>query len=284
MTITKDEEIKKRGYRLNPEIIVPTSDLMKNIDEISYLDSINQKFTIKIIPKEEALSNSRSFLTSNFRIHQVLSATPVLNSNQLYISPKTPFELPIIEKESEDVFEGSVVEFFPNVAEKLVLFKGIVLRTPYTEQTSISYTHEIVHTQLDKSIGSINEYYNAEVLSIFLELVHSLSFNDNEKILRLNDSHRVFEMLYAIEALLSLPKSSRDELLEKSKYLSSNLKAYNLFITYYYGSNKLRKEILRQIQTVFDENKTLEDILDIYEITYESSQDTKRLKKYFNRG
>ena len=75
----------------------------------------------------------------------------------------------------------------------------------------------------------------------------------------------------------------RENLLDSCKYLISGLKAYNLFITFYFANEELQNDILDDIQAIFDGYQTLEELLTKYNITYENSQEPKRLLKYFNR-
>lgn len=282
MTMTKAEEIIRRGYKEIPDIIIPSSGLMKVIDEISYYSSITEKFIIKRLSKEIAVGNSKSFFSDFFNLHDVLVATPVCDgSSVLRVIANSPFSIPIVEEHTKSIFGGSVIEFFPDDLNK-TLFKGIVLGIPYTEQTSVSYVHEITHTELDSLPGIVSDYYNSEVLSIFLELLYAYSSNEN--LLRVNDSNRILELINMLETVLTPSKENHDTLLEGSKYICSTLKAFALFIKYYYGSSNLKKEILTRIQNVFDGDLQLEEMLSKYDITYESSQDEKSLKKYFNRG
>lgn len=282
MSLSKDEEIIRRGYKEIPAPINPSCDLMRIIDEISYFPNITKKFKIKKVSKEIALSNARIFLTNNFNFHDVLVAKPKEEgSSVLRVTLDNPFNIPIVEEKIKSVFGGSVIEFFPPNLDK-ILFKGIVLGIPYTEQTSVSYVHELTHIELDSVPKVVSEYYNSEVLSIFLELVYS--YHTSENLLRINDSNRILELINMIEQVLIYPEKEHDKLLEGSKYIYSTLKAITLFINYYYGSNNIKKEILFQIQQVFDGAIQLEEMLTKYDITYESSQDEKRLKKYFSRG
>ncbi len=61
------------------------------------------------------------------------------------------------------------------------------------------------------------------------------------------------------------------------------MKAYNLFITFYNGTERIRQEMLDNLQKVMDAELTLNEYLAKYDVTLESSQDGKRLIKYFNR-
>ena len=75
----------------------------------------------------------------------------------------------------------------------------------------------------------------------------------------------------------------RGELLDCCKYLISGLKAYNLFIKFYYANDELKNEILDDIQAVFDGYLTVEELLLKHDISYENSQNKQVLIKYFSR-
>ena len=156
-----------------------------------------------------------------------------------------------------------------------------------TEQTSSSYVHEITHTQLDSLRGSIQEYYNMEVLSIFNELFHASILDKDERILRLNDSRRIYEMSITAQELRDHHNGkspmSRDELLDCCKYLVSDLKAYQLFAIFYSANDTLKNEILDDIQSIFDGYMTLEELLNKYEITLESIENSPQILKYYKR-
>ncbi|MDE5889327.1 MAG: hypothetical protein K2H20_04840, partial [Bacilli bacterium] len=130
-------------------------------------------------------------------------------------------------------------------------------------------------------------YYNTELLSIFNELIHAYHTKDDEALLREHDSRRLFELAYAISELNKYQNTEDDQtkslLLEGSCYCESTLKAYNLFIRYYYGNERIRKHIIKSVQRVFDGEITLEEILDTLDVSLESSHDIKSLKKYLNR-
>ena len=70
--------------------------------------------------------------------------------------------------------------------------------------------------------------------------------------------------------------------MEGSSYAESTLKAYKLFIRYYYNP-KLRKEILLDIQRIFNHEISVEEFLDKYEIHYENSQNVNELSSYLLR-
>lgn len=154
-------------------------------------------------------------------------------------------------------------------------------------QTSSSYVHEITHTQVDSLKGSLEEYYNVEVLSIFNELFHASILDKDEKILRLNDSRRIYEMSITAQELRKnfdgKNNMDRNELLDCCKYLISDLKAYDLFITFYNANNSVKNDILDDVQSVFDGIITVEELLAKYDVTLDSIEDSPKMLKYFKR-
>lgn len=288
MTIGKDEEIIKRGLNPNPEIIIPSMSLIETLKQLETLPLAKEEYEIHPMELEDALYDAKTFLEYYYKLQNVpyLQIKKVLGTQIHIVKPTNPLKLPINLISSSDIFSGSVTEIITNTKHHIV-FREINLSKTVTEQTSSSYIHEITHTQLDRLKGIIRDYYNLEVLSIFNELFHASILDSEEKLLKLNDSRRIYEMSITAQELLDHHNKkslmSRDELLDCCKYLISGLKAYNLFITFYYGNDDLKNDILDDIQSVFDGYLTLEELLTKYDITYENSQDSQKLLKYFNR-
>ena len=288
MTIGKDEEIIKRGLNPNPEIIVPGASLIETLKQLEKLPIAQKEYEIHSMKLEDAIYDAKKFL----EYYYILQDVPYLRIKKLLgfqihiVKPTNPLKLPINLISSTDVFSGSVTEVITNTKHHIV-FREINLSKSVSEQTSASYIHEITHTQLDRLKGTIKEYYNLEILSIFNELFHASILDSEERVLRLNDSRRIYEMSIVAQELVDyhngLSPMDRDEQLDNCKYLVSGLKAYNLFITFYYGSDELKNDILDDIQSVFNGYLTVEELLEKYNITFENSQEPKRLIKYFNR-
>lgn len=287
MTITKDEEIIKRGLKPNPEILIPDKPLLETLKELEQLPIAKKIYDIHPMTLEDALHDAKEFLNYYYELNHItyLCEKKLLCFKIYYPKNIDPYKLPINLVDKEDVFSGSVTEIITKKSH--ILFREINLSNKITEQTSSSYIHEITHTQLDNLKGSIVNYYNLEILSIFNELFHASILDQDERILRLNDSRRICEMSISAQELDDYKNNksqmTKDELLDCCKYLISDLKAYNLFITFYYGSTKLKNEILDDIQCIFDGYMTVEELLIKYDITLESSQNKKKLLKYFTR-
>ena len=288
--IDKDTEILKRGLNGYPKIINPSDELLSTLKELEQLRVAQTEYQVHQMNINDALYDAQKFLLYYYKLRKVpyLHMIKVLGINIHLIRQINPLKLPINLIPAEDIFSGSVTEILTNNPKHHIIFREINLSKTTTEHTSASYIHEITHTQLDRLKHSIREYYNLEVLSIFNELFHASILDKDERLLRLNDSRRIYEMSITAQELRDhydgKSPMDKEELLECCKYLVSGLKAYSLFIKFYYGNEELQNDILDDIQAVYDGYLTVEELLLKHEITYESSQDKQKLIKYFNRG
>lgn len=288
--IDKDTEIIKRGLNSYPRIINPSDELLSTLKSLEELGIAKTEYQIHQMNINEALYDAQKFLLYYYKLRKVpyLHMIKILGINIHILRHINPLKLPINLIPTEDIFSGSVTEVLTNNPKHHIIFREINLSQTTSEHTSASYIHEITHTQLDRLKHSIREYYNLEVLSIFNELFHASILDEDEHLLRLNDSRRIYEMSITAQELRDhhdgKSPMDRDELLDCCKYLVSGLKAYSLFIKFYYGEEELQNEILDDVQAVFDGYLTVEELLLKHEITYESSQNKQRLTKYFSRG
>lgn len=284
------EETKYRGYSKTPEIIFPSTRLTNVVSLIDSVTLPNPK--IKRAHLKSILSSSEEFLNTYYDLHYI-----PYESKELIIGPFNfgkkvgninPFDLPIKQIYYPDDFYGCLREVIAiSDNETKLAFNHIELSKHVTEMTSLSYTHEIIHTELNHMLGLIRKYHNSEVLSIFNETLHAYLSNPNETLLRAHDYRRLKELVNTIKELACYyykgDEKTKNALLEGSCYCVSTLKAYNLFISYYFGNNKIKKHIIESIQHVLDGEITLEEMLLNLNITFENSQDTKILGKYLNR-
>lgn len=288
-TIDKDTEIIKRGHNAYPKIINPSDELLTTLKELEQLPIAQMDYEIQQMTLEDALYDAHKFLQYYYNLKKIpyLHMVKVLGINFHIVKLINPLKLPINLTPNDNIFSGSVSEILTHNHKYHIIFREINLSRIITEHTSSSYIHEFTHTQLDRLKHSIREYYNIEILSIFNELFHSSILDKDEHILRLNDSKRIYEMSMSAQELREYHDGkktmTRDELLECCKYLVSGLKAYNLFIKFYYGNEELKNEIIDDIQAVYDGYLTVEELLIKHEITYQSSQDKQKLIKYFSR-
>lgn len=288
VTISKDEEIIKRGLIATPSIINPSDKLIETLKLYETLPIAHKNYEVHTMTIEDALYDAQKFLMYYYKLHKVPSVSiHKLFGHQIHIGRTiNPLKLPVNLVPGDDIFSGSVTEIITN-RKPHIIFSAINLNGQITEQTSSSYVHEITHTQLDRLKGSTQEYYNMEVLSIFNELFHASILDNDERILRLNDSRRIYEMSISAQELRNHHDGkslmSRDELLDCCKYLISDLKAYKLFAIFYSANDTIKNEILDDIQSIFDGFMTVEELLAKYEITLESVENSPQILKYYKR-
>lgn len=285
---TIEEEIVLRGYQSKPDIIIPTDQILEiaNIVDTPYLDYIPLKKSNLKITKNSTIDFYESFFELQrvpYYLERKIGPLRIEKTGDIH-----PFALPLKKAKDEDEFFGSLNEvIFFTEPYKTIYYKNLSLPENITEITKLAYTHEIAHSQLNHVRGLIKEYYNTEMISIFLELVHALELNDGEYLLTAHDSIRLTELKYIINELKKYHTRTDDEirniLTEGSLYLQSTLEAYNLFIKYYNAPISIKKEILQSIQKLFNQELTLEDLLTFYDISLESSINPVSLNQYIKR-
>ena len=286
---TIEEEIVLRGYEQEPEIIIPT----KEIVEISPI--LDDPFLELLPVHKEKIKKTKNSTIDFYETFFKLQRVPYFIERKIgpFITTKAgdihPFALPLKQEKDTDEFYGSLNEvIFFTEPYKTIYYKSISLSQNITELSKLAYTHEIAHSQLNHVRGLIKEYYNTEVISIFLELVHALELNDGEYLLTAHDSIRLTELKYIIDELNKYYDRRNEPeikkvLLEGSLYLQSTLQAYNLFIKYYNSPISIKKEILQSIQKLFDQERSLEELLSHFDISFDSSIDKNKIHSYIRR-
>ena len=307
--LDKETEIKVHGYDPLGEILIPNEKLIDFATFIEDIEIEKKKFFLGPSTKQEVLLNSQAFFNRHFKLHKIPYKgdlrckldkfilihipgikTPLKLHN--IVRRINPFSLPV-RFNSNSIIESMVVEniTFINVDEFLnrmqVSFKEIILPSQIHELTESSYVHEITHTQVVHQKGIIRNYYNSEIPSIFLELLNIHESEKSDKLLPLQDAIRLrelYDILYRLQShAKGVTDESEDTLVDSTKYAVSIIKAYSLFVEYYYGTPAIKKYILTCIQNILDGNLQLEELLDEFEITIDNSLDNPQLTKYFLR-
>ncbi len=280
------EQIKKRGYKI-PKIIIPSQELLsikEVIDKEKHTNVKLNKRNLKYI-----LDRTHSFLDSHFCLYDV----PFYSENRLgpikieKYGTIHPYGLPITKVKGEDTFYGCLREVIDYKDDKIInySYRGIELSKNLTELSSLSYTHEIVHSELNHVKGIVKEYSNIEFLSIFLETLQA--YETSQDLLIIHDQERLLELSGIIKELKEYHSTTdsqiKDVLIEGSSYAESTLKAYALFIKYYNSSSQVKKEILSSIQKIFNYELSVEEFLMKYDITFSESLDSITIKSYLKR-
>ncbi len=283
---TYRKQIKSRGYEI-PKILIPSSELL-SIEEL-----INSTTNSIVVPKKESLrtiiSYSRTFLSEHFELRDVpfykeIKIGPIVIEKSGTVHP---YGLPITQIKGVDTFYGSLNETlsFNDGTMTNYEYRGIELARHTTSLSSLAYTHEITHSQVNHVKGQVKDYVNIEFLSIFLETLQA--YHTSDKLLRIHDSERLSELAGIIKDLSEYQHTTdediKDNLTEGTSCATSTLQAYSLFIKYYNSKPQVQKEILQNIQRIFNQEISIEDFLALYDITFEESQDVRKLTNYLKR-
>ncbi len=285
MVVDLKDEIRYRGYEPNPKIIIPNENLLSIYELIKDFDMNEVEYKRESL--RSILVKAKEFFDKYYELHKVpfeifKKVGPFDFSYDCEISP---FWLPI-KRVDEDAYYGMLRELIVCGEETRTVFTGIELPKIITEASTLSYVHEITHSQDNHIYGSIRNYYNTELLSVFNELLCAGSMDDGGKLSHLADVLRLSDLKYGIKFLqdgLGKEDEKYNELAEASCYVESTLKAYNMYMDYYSGDKMTRQYIILMIQKVFDGEITLEQCLEALDITYPNSLSPKKLTKFLKR-
>ncbi len=286
-------------YSVDDEVL----SVMKELVELSVPEISGVEFPY--IRKNTMTYNAKKFLSSHLQIHPVGylsdrklisllkdrrivdedSLIEIYNKSASFVSP---FKIPI-EYTDNSVFSGSLEtqllvivdkDLYAKILPRLeVFFNRICLSKFTTDIGTACYIHEIIHSQLECWKGIIGNYYNSEVLSIFMELFYV--YENNPLAYDVIISNRINHLLVSFNNMYLFQTDQIEKenytiynYCSDGKYLISIFKAFHLFNLYIHSNNSSKKKILSNIQLVIDGHIMLEDFLDKNHIYYENSLDS----------
>lgn len=279
--------------------LVELSDKLIDLAVMLAKDEEYEKSEFKATYKQPKLilRDSKVFLRNKFILHKVPYADEVMIKLKLHgrlVRSENdlvklyngvgrlvdPFELPV-RFVNEPYYYGNV-SLCTNISDNpeflkhmKIFFKSIELGHKTNDMSGVCYVHEIVHTQLESIKGIVKDYYNSELLSIFMELVYA--YEKGVVLLRETLKNRInmflteFHSLYNFISSKDITEDGLWHNIIACKYIVSTVKAFHLFCNYYIGDDIEKNNILWEIQSVFSGRKSLEDVLDILGITYQNS-------------
>lgn len=287
------------GYDTNIKKFSLDDNILACMKDLAELDLTPfQGKEIPTISKFEMTHNAKRFMRENFSLHRVgyLSdkrLAKILHDERIQTIDDVaviynqsarlvdPFHVPI-RYDLDSIFGGTLVvqnvvtedtSFFEQLLPRLNLyFTHISLPKTITTITPMSYVHEITHSQLESYKGIISNYYNGELLSVFMEFLYS--YETNKDVFEIDLSNRIENLLYCFYSmyLYQVGKENPDreyneyEYFYDSQYFISILKAFQLFHLYDSSNDSIKRYILEGIQKVFDGKILLEDFLDSLDI------------------
>lgn len=301
-----DTEIKMHGYNPIDDVIKPNKNIIEFASFIEDLELEKKKCFLGQVTEQEVIANTKAFYNRHFKLNKVPYKSPLrarldtpilrhipgqevpLKLHNSFIRYVHPFDLPL-EFTSQDLIDCSVVEnatFIDNddfLSRMKISYSKIVLPSQVTDLTESSYVHELAHTQLAHRKGIIKNFYNREVVSIFIELLNIYESSKQDTILPLHNALRLTELYQDIYMLAEhhtkIKEYDREDLIRASIYLESILKAYGLFTEYINGSASLKKYILNCIQNIFNGDLQLEELIEEFELTKDNVSKDDRVKK-----
>lgn len=260
------------------------------------IPDIEQQTGKREIPLKRIKQLTKDFYESKFNLHDVPHCNATLYDYSMrkrkiktnedaikefnrVVKWINPYSVPIKLKGDSDYFGATRnILIVPDddyfIANTCPVISNIVLGKTLTPITISTYIHEIMHTQLDSKKTSIEDYHNAEVLSIFIEDVFAYELSDNLQSFRkgqiLRFRHLLLNLLLLYEYIEDVDKFQLSQ--SNSKYIQSTLIAKNLFTSYLSMNDKEKEELMRRIQKIIDGEESLEMLLDDLNITYENSK------------
>lgn len=214
--------------------------------------------------------------------HKEMDFNSFINLVNNYLSNLDPFDIPILFDKALDIEGGYCNPLYlgKNEEIKKLIFTEFVISQKLSVLTSGIYAHEVVHSQLEFNNG-VNNYIHSEVLPIFFDKLTALYIKDNYETLKINEKLRFIRLFNAIDSY----KNKGLSLYHKTKLsmgIISILEAEKLFDKYLYGTHNDKDNIILKINDVLLGNIKLEDLLKDTEISINSCQDKKLIKRKMN--
>ena len=255
----------------------------RHIDKVNGLSTkelINLEFTNnKRYQKlyEIQLSKGKIFLNSFFTLHKVY-----LENERYQVIYESPFNI-LISNTLEEHIDGFIAHETKDISIDNIrnVFSEIALPRVITSVLPIIYSHEIIHSQIYSQFGSINNIFNNELLSIFIELLY-LDTITNKKTYNLIINTKLNMLKQRLSKLDNTDLMSIEKL-DSMTYVVSIITAFNLYNIYRKGNILIKKELINNIQKIFDGNLTLEEVLEIYDLNWMDNQCIKQSKKAINQ-
>lgn len=197
----------------------------------------------------------------------------------------SPFDLPVtllggMHSMMGNIKKNAIIMSDDTFLEKCpITFFEVELGDEMSLASAATYSHEIVHSQLESIKGACKNYHNKEVLSVFTEKLVALDLDPSGGLLKKCEQARS-KFLY--ETLLKLKNPQlydRTSLVESSVYVTSIVQADHLFDKYINGDIDCQTRILDGMQKVFDGESTVENLLSENSVSLQNSMNPILIKR-----
>lgn len=197
----------------------------------------------------------------------------------------SPYEIPVnLIKGHSMVGETQkpiIVAQLPGFKENVKIpYSEVLLGDNLTDLSIATYVHELGHILTESIPGYATDFYNKEVISIFLEKLAALELDSTGTLLKISERMRFAHLYQMIKSLKKQSTLGFEQSLANSVYVNSTLLATCLFDKYQNGTLEEQKDIISSIQQVFDGQITVEDLLTAQGITLDQSKNPELIKKH----
>lgn len=256
---------------------------------LKYLKTVDfdRKLILDELYLDELIDITKYCVSRYFNIHDVMREKKELpfdmekvNEDRILLEWNknlesiNPYSIPIKFEEGKSFEVSAMIAsipieyayyYNPNIKFENLSIKSIALGEDLNLLTVPSYTHEIMHTQLEDRRLYTNDYQNIEIIPIFVELLIANYLDakiiDKLKMLRLND---FLSYLISINDYFKKNNKRKEEVdnVRYSSYVNSISKAMELFDNYINASCSYKRKIIYGIQDVLDGKITIEELLE----------------------
>lgn len=191
------------------------------------------------------------------------------------------FEIPIYPLNGEDSMQGATNkgplcitgDIITMAKNTPVYIESITLGDKYDKLSIGTYIHEITHALIDRHKGVVENYYNDEFLTIFMEKVaiDQVDTSPDKFLVKCSETYRlanVKDLLTDLDNYQEGTLKYEDSL----KYIQSSLYAGILFERYSNANDIEKQNILNQIKSVLNGREKVKNIIKNQKLSIENEE------------
>lgn len=191
------------------------------------------------------------------------------------------FEIPIYPLNGEDSMQGAtnkgplgiMGDIIAMAKNTPVYIESITLGDKYDKLSIGTYIHEITHALIDRHKGVVENYYNDEFLTIFMEKVaiDRVDTSPDKFLVKCSETYRlanVKDLLTDLDNYQEGTSKYEDSL----KYIQSSLYAGILFERYSNANDIEKQNILNQIKSVLNGREKVKNIIKNQKLSIENEE------------
>ena len=234
-------------------------------------------------PNQELIRESQR-LNMLYKLGKITIADVTNNMLKMYqrIAKKAKiFDIPIKPAEGMDSMQGQTTkgplimigDTVTMAKETPIYMESIYLGDKYDKLSIGTYMHEITHALLDRHKGVVENYYNDEFLSIFMEIVSvdQIDTSSNNFLVKCSEVYRLANVKKLL-GKVDMYKESSPNYKDSLKYIQSSLYAGILFDKYSKATDVQKKAVLDQIKLVLNGKIKLNDFIKNQQLTIEGEE------------